>query len=300
MACPAGAVGNPLNLKAIPCFSPVACGAVHPAMDTPKPPPSVIPHQLVRYAILMYWSIFWLFNLLDKIIGGAHFLWVGRDRFAQFQKYFASTGLDSPHIANAALAVAGALEAFAFVFFAGALIHELQKNRETARKWCFVGTLLTLATFTFFSLGDHWFGDRFELLEHTLFWFISLASYLVFIHLKETGMEEQSGNWPRRQVVTTAAVSAILMILTSTAIFQHNTTDFRLRTEPITAQEVGDNIYKVAFPFLGGSTVFEQSLAQFKESHPDKAIQHIYTVPKPLRLKKADALIFYIITEDQP
>ena len=34
--------------------------------------------------------------------------------------------------------------------------------------------------------------------------------------------------------------------------------------------------------------------------HPDEAIQHIYTVPNPLRLKKADALIFYIITEDTP
>ena len=60
--------------------------------------------QLLRYAILLYWSIFWLFNLIDKAVGGAHFLWVGRDRFAQFQKYFASVGLDSPHIANAALA----------------------------------------------------------------------------------------------------------------------------------------------------------------------------------------------------
>ena len=271
-----------------------------PHMDKPHPSASVIPHQLVRYAILMYWSIFWLFNLLDKVIGGAHFLWVGRDRFAQFQKYFASTGLDSPHIANAALAVAGALEAFAFVFFAGALVHELQKNREAARRWCFIGTLLTLSTFTFFSLGDHWFGDRFELLEHTLFWFISLASYLVFIPLKETAKGEQDVAWPRRQLSIAAAVSILLVVVTSTAIFQHNNSDFRLRSAPVTAEEVGDNLYKVSFPFLGGSTVFERSLAQFKEGHPGKAIQHIYTVPKPLRLKKADALIFYIITEDQP
>ncbi|MDB4564031.1 hypothetical protein N9084_01855 [Flavobacteriales bacterium] len=269
-------------------------------MDTPHSSNSVIPHQLVRYAILMFWSIFWLFNLLDKVIGGAHFLWVGRDRFAQFQKYFASTGLDSPHIANAALAVAGALEAFAFVFFAGALIFEIQKSRETARRWCFIGTLLTLATFTFFSLGDHWFGDRFELLEHTLFWFISLASYLVFTHLNETDQGEAGEAWPRRQVTTAAVVSTVLVIATSTAIFQHNTTDFQLRSAPVTAEEVGENIYKVAFPFLGGSTVFERSLAQFKENHPRKTIQHIYTVPKPLRLKKADALIFYIMTEDQP
>ena len=45
------------------------------------------------------------------------FLWVGRDRFAQFQKFFASAGLDSPLIADAALIVAAALEVFAFVFF---------------------------------------------------------------------------------------------------------------------------------------------------------------------------------------
>ena len=70
-------------------------------------------HQLVRYAILLYWSVFWLFNLIDKVVGGAHFLWVGRDRFAQFQKYFESTGLGSPDVANVALAFAGALEAFA-------------------------------------------------------------------------------------------------------------------------------------------------------------------------------------------
>ena len=50
---------------------------------------------------------------------------------------------------------------------------------------------------------------------------------------------------------------------------------------------------------LGGSTVFENTLRQFKAQHPGEAIQHIYTVPGPLKLKKADALIFYIVTEDR-
>ncbi len=57
--------------------------------------------SLLRHGILGYWTIFWLFNVLDKIIGGAHFLWVGRDRFAQFQKYFASAGLEAAWVANA-------------------------------------------------------------------------------------------------------------------------------------------------------------------------------------------------------
>ena len=88
-------------------------------------------NELVRYSILFYWSIFWLFNIVDKIIGGSLFLWVGRDRFAQFQKFFASAGLESPTIANFALIVAAALEVFAFIFFTGALIYYLKKKNET-------------------------------------------------------------------------------------------------------------------------------------------------------------------------
>ena len=49
------------------------------------------------------------------------FLWVGRDRFAQFQKFFASAGLESPWIADFSLIIAAGLEVFAFVFFLGAL-----------------------------------------------------------------------------------------------------------------------------------------------------------------------------------
>ena len=121
-------------------------------MDTPRTLTRST-HQLLRLAILLYWSIFWLFNILDKAIGGAHFLWVGRDRFAQFQKYFASVGLDSPHVANAALGVAAALEVFAFLFFTGALIHEFRGRTGTGHRWALIGTLCTLATFTFFSVS---------------------------------------------------------------------------------------------------------------------------------------------------
>ena len=71
---------------------------------------------MVRYAILFYWSLFWLLNIVDKFIGGSLFLWVGRDRFAQFQRFFASAGLESPIIADAALIIAAGLEIFAFIF----------------------------------------------------------------------------------------------------------------------------------------------------------------------------------------
>jgi hypothetical protein len=276
-------------------------------MDASTPALSPSTRRLLRLAILAYWTLFWAFNVLDKAIGGAHFLWVGRDRFAQFQKYFESVGLGSPHVANAALVVAGALEVFAFLYFAGALRFEWKAQWDRARQWGFIGTLLTLGTFTFFSIGDQWFGDRFELLEHTLFWFIALASWLVFIRMKpgaESTPESPSpsdplGTSPLRFGMT-GAIATVLVAVTAMAIFRHNTSDFPLRSAAVEAEPVGDHIYKVAFPFLGGSTVFENTLAEFKTAHPKEAIQHIYTVPNPLRLKKADALVFYIITEDKP
>ena len=147
--------------------------------------------QLIRYSILVYWSLFWLLNIIDKMIGGSLFLWVGRDRFAQFQKFFASAGLESPFIADFALVIAAGLEVFAFVFFTGALIHFFRKNIESSRSWFFMGTCFTLITFTIFSIGDHVFGDRFELLEHTLFWFLSLFTWLVFMRLGSN--EENQG-----------------------------------------------------------------------------------------------------------
>ena len=253
---------------------------------------------LIQVGILAYWTIFWLFNVIDKTIGGAHFLWVGRDRFAQFQKYFASAGLDAPWVADAGLFIAAVLEIFALVFCGGALVHLLRKNAEQARSWFCVGVLFTLGTFTFFSLGDHVFGDRFELLEHTMFWFIAIMSWFAY-----TGLNEKA-KWGRdhetRGVLTAFGVSALLVALTSASIFSYNSNCFHRRTEGLQAECVGDHLYKVSFPFLGGSTVFEETLRMFQANHPNETIDHIYTVPNPLRLKKADALIFYISTTEKP
>ena len=255
--------------------------------------------QLIRYSILIYWSLFWLLNIIDKIIGGSHFLWVGRDRFAQFQKFFASAGLESPFIADFALSVAAALEGFAFVFFIGALFKLFKNKVEDCRSWFFIGISLTLATFTIFSIGDHIFGDRFELLEHTLFWFLTLFSWVVFNKL-ELKSDEQAKVKDKRQFIGAAIVAMVLISITSLSIFNYNTDFFSRRTDALAAEQIGEDIYKVSFPFLGGSTVFEKSIRKFKTEHPSKMINHIYTVPKPLRLKKADGLIFYIVTEDRP
>ena len=255
-------------------------------------------NQLVRYSILFYWSLFWLFNIVDKIIGGSLFLWVGRDRFAQFQKFFASAGLESPAIANFALIIAAGLEVFAFVFFTGALFYFLKKKIETSRTWFFIGIVFTLITFTIFSIGDHIFGDRFELLEHTLFWFLTLFSWVAFIRL-ENSSETEKMVINKKQLILVSVISLMLVSTTCFSIFSYNYNFFSRRTDALVAQPVGENIFKVSFPFLGGSVVFEKTIDKFKSENPSKKINHIYTVPNPLRLKKADGLIFYIITEDK-
>ena len=99
--------------------------------------------------------------------------------------------MESPAIANFALIVAAGLEVFAFVFFTGALLYYLKKKNETSRTWFFIGIVLTLITFTIFSIGDHIFGDRFELLEHTLFWFLTLFSWVAFIRLENHSETEK-------------------------------------------------------------------------------------------------------------
>jgi hypothetical protein len=255
-------------------------------------------NQLIRYSILVYWSLFWLLNIVDKIIGGSLFLWVGRDRFAQFQRFFASAGLESPLIADFALVIAAGLEVFAFVFFTGSLIHFFKKSVESSRSWFLIGICFTLITFTIFSIGDHVFGDRFELLEHTLFWFLALFSWVVFIRLDRSQATEEL-KISKRQFMGASIVAVMLVMATSVSIFNYNDNFFFRRTEPVVAEKVGENIYKVSFPFLGGSTVFEKTIEKFKNENPDKKIDHIYTVPNELRLKKADALIFYIVTEDK-
>jgi hypothetical protein len=267
-------------------------------MESSKGNNKISSNELIKYALLVYWTFFWLLNSLDKVIGGSHFLWVGRDRFAQFQKFFASAGLEAPIVANLALVIAGALEIFAFVFFAGALIHYKRKNETAARSWFVIGILLTLITFTIFSIGDHIFGDRFELLEHSLFWIITLFSWVVYVRIDQY-QPMQNLMIHKKQRIIASIVAVLLVVTTSVSIFRYNENYFFLRTEPVAAVEVGENIYKFSFPFLGGSTVFEKSLEIFKSDYPTKKINHIYTVPNPLRLKKADSLIFYIITEDK-
>jgi hypothetical protein len=259
---------------------------------------SIIGKDLVKYFILSYWILFWLLNVTDKLVGGAHFLFVGKDRFAQMERYFDSIGLGNPVFANIALIITAGIEIFALVFFSGALCHLKKKNTQKTRLWFFVGIVLTLTTFIYFSIGDQIFGDHFELLEHALFWFIALLSWIVFIKIDTIQL---FGNFsiPARQVSVAMVLSLAIFIITTLSIFWHNHTSFVERTQAVNAVKVDENWYKIRFPFLAGSKAFENSITKFKKDNPDLSINYIYTAPAPLRLAESDGLIIYIQTESK-
>lgn len=136
--------------------------------------------RFIRLAIVGFWMLFWLLNVIDKIIIEPMFLWVGKDRVAQLIEYFSSIGIENINIVLASLLLISVGEIAAFIFLAGSLWRLLRKNEKEARTWFFWGTLAGLATFTFFAIGDQVFGDRSELLEHTIFWAALLISWRAY------------------------------------------------------------------------------------------------------------------------
>jgi hypothetical protein len=173
------------------------------------------------------------------------------------------------------------------------LFHLIKKNIDSTRSWFFTGLILTLIIFTYFSIGDQIFGDHIELLEHGIYWFIALLSWIIFIRIDKIQILDNF-SIEKKQVLGATALTIILISVTAFSIFRHNETSFIARTEAVNAIQVGENRYKFSFPFLAGSKAFENSIANFKKEYPALSINYIYTAPSPLRLAEADGLIIYI------
>ena len=79
--------------------------------------------NILRFSILFYWTFFWGLSVLDKIIPDVHHLWVGKDFFALFVKFFGSLGLKDPIFATIALAFISSLEYFCLATAATAYLY---------------------------------------------------------------------------------------------------------------------------------------------------------------------------------
>jgi len=137
-------------------------------------------NKIIRLGIIGFWWFFWLFNVVDKLIGGKTFLWVGKDRFTQIVNYFDSVGIENIAVASVFLVFISVVEFIALVFATHALWHILLGHEQKAHSALFISILISLFIFSFFAIGDQIFGDRVELLEHTIYWIALVVSWFIY------------------------------------------------------------------------------------------------------------------------
>ncbi len=252
--------------------------------------------RIIRFMVLLFWTFFWGLSVVDKIIADVQTFWVGKDFFALFIKFFASLGLKQPIFATAALAAVSALEVINFVLFSMASIQFFKGNQEATEKWFFRAVLSSLLLFSLFSIGDQVFGDRFQLLEHGLFWIVLLASWLVFKYMKENAQHTVFSR-NSKGILVALGIGTVLTIITSISIFNFSAETISDLEAPVEATEVLDGVYKFDFPFLADKLVWETTVNTFKENHPELNVTYIYTGPSELNTKKKTHMLLYVFTE---
>ena len=250
--------------------------------------------SILRFFILMFWTLFWGLSVTDKIIPDVQFLWVGKDFFALFIKFFGSLGLKDPLFATTALAGVSALEAVNFALYLTATLSFIKGDEAVTDKWFFRAILSSMVLFSLFSIADQVFGDRFQLLEHGLFWLILLASWITFRHVP---VPDASYNWkPSAASKRAIMAGSVLTLITAWSVWDFAEDTFDNVDRPVMGEEVVDGIYKFDFPFLADKLVWEQTVNTFKTDHPSLEIDYIYTGPSELNSKKKTHLLLYIFT----
>ncbi len=252
--------------------------------------------SIIRFSILVFWTFFWGLSVLDKIIPDVHFLWVGKDFFALFVKFFGSLGLKDSLVATVALAGVSALEAVNFVLYTVAFFNFMRGESLKADRWFFRAVLASTTLFALFSIGDQVFGDRFQLLEHGLFWLVLVASWLVFKHV-DAGGEKVAKLKFSRDIKFAVALGLALTLVASISILQFSQATFANAEKPVQGEEVVDGVYKFDFPFLADKLVWENTINAFKGSHPELKVNYIYTGPSELNSKKKTHVLVYVFTE---
>jgi len=251
---------------------------------------------VIRFSILVFWTFFWGLSVMDKIIPDVHFLWVGKDFFALFVKFFGSLGIKDSIVATIALAGVSSLEAVNFILYGVAFYNFLKGNSMGAEKWFFRAILTSITLFALFSIADQVFGDRFQLLEHGLFWLILVASWLVFKH---GGTEQEKSlavkNSPAFKWAL--ALGVLMTVGAAGSILRFSSDTFAAADTPVQGVEVAEGLYKFDFPFLADKIVWEKTINAFKEGHPALKVKYIYTGPSELNSKKKTHVLVYVFTE---
>ncbi|MAW65540.1 MAG: hypothetical protein CMD18_05025 [Flavobacteriales bacterium] len=253
---------------------------------------------IIRFSILVFWTFFWGLSVVDKIIPDVHNLWVGKDFFALFVKFFGSLGLKEPIFATVALATVSALEAVNFVFYLLALISFSKRRAPQAEKWFFRAVFSSMVLFSLFSIADQVFGDRFQLLEHGLFWLILIASWILYKFVSSSEDNKLSFKGSKSFKIA-LIVGFCLTAITSISIVDFSNKTFSNVNSPVAGEEVVEGVYKFNFPFLADKLVWEKTINTFKKNNPNLKVNYIYTGPSELNSKKKTHMLLYVFTEEK-
>lgn len=255
-------------------------------------------NKLIQYLVLIHWTFFYATTVIDKIIPDVYPLWVGADFYTLFIKFFASLGLTDPIFATIVLAGISFLEIVAFVCFLFSLLNLYNGKDKISEQWFYRGVSFSVLIFSFFSIGDQVFGDRFTLLEHTIFWIILVVSWVVYKYNSLT--EERIIKFSfSKDIKIGLLIGVLLTLIASVSLFDFSRSTFSNKTQPLQGEEVVEGVYKFDFPFLGDKFTMENTLKAFEENHPDLKVNYIYTGPDELNSKKKTHMLLYVFTDQK-
>ncbi len=254
--------------------------------------------KTIQYFILIYWTLFGGLSVIDKIIPDVYPYWVGADFYTLFIKFFASLGLTNPIFAATALAGISTMEVVSFVCYLLSLLNLYRGNNKVSEQWFYRGVSFSVLLFSLFSIGDQVFGDRFNLLEHGIFWIILVFSWVLYKYnsLAEERIIKFSFS---NDIKIGLLAGAALTLITSISILSFSNDTFSKKTQPVQGEEVVQGVYKFDFPFLGDKFVWENTIKAFENEHPDLKITYVYTGPDELNSKKKTHMLLYVFTEQK-
>lgn len=252
--------------------------------------------RLIQYLVLIHWTLFFATTVIDKIVPDVYPLWVGADFYTLFIKLFASLGLTDPFFATIALTGISILEIIAFTCFLFSLWNLYKSKDKISEQWFYRGISFSVLTFSLFSIGDQVFGDRFTLLEHTIFWIILIFSWIIFKY--NSLMDERVITLKMsKDIKIGLLIGLVLTVITSYSIVDFAKDTYANKTKPLQGDEVMEGVYKFDVPFLGDKITMENTIKTFEENHPNLKINYIYTGPDELNSKKKTHMLLYVFTE---
>jgi hypothetical protein len=254
--------------------------------------------KTIQYLILIYWTFFGALTVIDKIVPDVYPLWVGADFYTLFIKFFASLGISNPIVATIALMCVSLLEMLSFICYLFSIYNLYKNNKTLSEQWFYRGISFSILIFSLFSIGDQVFGDRFNLLEHGIFWIILIFSWALFKYNSLAEERPLKISFSKEMKIAVFA-GTLLTIITSLSIVDFSGSTYSRKTDAVKGEEVVKDVFKFDIPFLGDKLTMENTIKAFENNHPEKKITYIYTGPDELNSKKKTHLLLYVFTEQK-